>query len=98
MKCNLKDCFNCPYPDCINDTTKYYNPEYQKKYRKEHRNEINELKRQFRARRKAPGLCVDCGKPIAENSKSHCIDCLLKYRKRSAEAYRKKKLVQAFKR
>lgn len=90
MKCN-GDCFNCIYPDCINDYVKPYDAEYHKKYKKEHREQQNKRKRELRAERKASGICVECGKrPIAENSETRCIDCLLKFKRRDEEHRRKK--------
>lgn len=89
MKCN-QDCFNCPYPDCINDYIKPYDAEYHKQYRAEHRDKVNERKRQLRAERKANGICTDCGqRPIAQGSETRCTECLLKLRKRSIEKRRK---------
>lgn len=89
MRCN-EDCFNCPFPDCANDYVKPYNAEYRKKYHIENREAENEKNRQAKAKKVAEGLCRNCGRPIAQNSKVHCIDCLLKIRKRSAENRRKK--------
>ena len=37
----------------------------------------------FREKRKAEGLCIDCGKPICSNSKCYCIDCSTKAKKRN---------------
>ena len=92
MKCN-RDCFNCPFPDCINDYVKVNDPEYQKRYYEEHRSQELERKKKTREDRKANGLCTYCGKrPLTEGSKAHCIECLIKLRKRSMERNRKKGL------
>lgn len=80
IKCNM-DCFNCPFPDCINDYVAPYDYEYQKEYRKKYRDKINLRKRQLKEERKLNGMCVECGKfPITENSKSKCYTCLSKDR------------------
>ena len=88
MKCN-KDCFNCPFPDCINDDIKPYDAEYHKKYKEMHREQQSERKRELRAERKANGICVECGKrPISRDCETMCIDCLLKSKKRFADTRR----------
>lgn len=93
MKCN-KDCFNCPYPDCINNYVKINDPEYQKKYYEEHHSQMLEHQKKIREERKANGLCTVCGKrPLTEGSKAHCVECLLKLRRRSIERNRKKNMI-----
>ena len=91
MKCNM-DCFNCPYDDCINDGYyNYYNAEKQKIYREEHKEEIKQWKQNLYNERKTAGICTRCGKrPIAKNSTSRCIDCLLEDRRRMNNKRRKK--------
>ena len=89
MQCD-KDCFNCKFPDCVNDYIKPYNAEYRKKYHIENREKENERNSQRKAENVSKGMCRDCGRPIAQNSKCYCLGCLSKVRKRSAE-YRKKK-------
>ena len=45
----------------------------------------------FYKRRKESGVCVRCGKPRSENSKSHCPECLKKirlYENRTRQWYR----------
>ena len=92
MKCN-KDCFNCPYPDCINDYVKINDPEYQKRYYEEHRSQELERKIQQRKKRKAKGLCTTCGKrPLTEGSKAHCVECLIKLRERSLKRNRRQNM------
>lgn len=85
MKCNM-DCFNCPYPDCINDYVRPYDAER----RKTHYQKENERRKQQRAERKANGICTVCGKkPISKDCETMCVECLLKHRRESLKRGRK---------
>lgn len=89
MKCNM-DCFNCPFPDCINDDVKPYDAEIAKQIWENRKDEINEKRRAITAERKANGICISCGKrPIAKNSTCQCTECLLKNRRRKQEKHKK---------
>lgn len=48
-------------------------------------------RRAYYAKRKAAGLCADCGAPT-EDEKSRCRKCLEKYKLRNREYMRRKKL------
>ena len=88
MKCN-KDCFNCPFPDCINDYVKPYDAEYHKRYWAEHSEEINKKRKLLHEERKANGICVCCGKrQISKNSTYQCTECMLKDRTRHIKRYK----------
>lgn len=90
MKCNWKDCFTCPYPDCINDYVYPYNAESNKKYYQANKEKRKQQVRNYQKERIANGLCEDCGKrPIAKNSKSRCTECLLRRRIQAEERRRK---------
>lgn len=88
MVCKPGACFNCPYPDCINDSV--YDAEYHRKWWEKHREEMNARKRQVRTERNMNGLCRYCEKPLAPNSKTMCVEHLLVERKRAAEKRRRK--------
>lgn len=55
MECKKNDCFNCPYPDCINDYVKKTYP--RKKQWVEHQTEYVSRRAKRRA---AEGLCTKC--------------------------------------
>ena len=61
MHCKISDCFNCPYPDCINDaftSPREFTPEQKKRQ--------CELKKKMLARRREDGVCIYCGKKPAD--------------------------------
>lgn len=93
MKCKEKDCFNCPYPDCVNDLNNFprYNAKSCARYYKENKEKLNNRKKQLIKERKEKGLCTACGKnPIAENSTIFCKECYIKKKKRREELRREK--------
>lgn len=55
MNCKATDCFNCPYPDCIN-------PAPLRVLTQEQKDRINARAREKRAAYKAAGLCAMCGR------------------------------------
>lgn len=77
-KCDM-DCFNCIYPDCINDYVKPQQTWNEIKVKHRQRNKEN-CKRRYDHLKKN-GLCVDCGKRKATNG-IFCLDCYAK-RKRN---------------
>ena len=76
MKCN-RDCFNCPYEDCILDSV---SPEVSEK-RKQRKVEYT---RNRRNEARSNGMCVRCINKVATNG-VFCLECYEKTR-----AYRKK--------
>lgn len=84
MKCKMSDCFNCPYPDCINDDiepTRQLSDE-QKQHRKQYRKAIYH-------QRKEAGICVVCGKRPPEQGRVSCSRCLQKDRKKHEKSREK---------
>lgn len=76
MKCN-HDCFNCPFPDCVNnyvDTRRYSDrSEVYKAYDRARQKARREAA-------KAAGLCIICQKrPAAQGAK--CLDCYLRQKR-----------------
>ena len=72
------DCFNCVYPDCINDEVK---PNYYQIMKHErpdaYRRRLETIKKYARSRyqeRKEAGICVMCGK-VKTNASVHCEAC-----------------------
>lgn len=51
MTCN-KECFNCPYPDCIEGAPAQDRQEYFREYRAKHKDEIRAQKRDWYAKNK----------------------------------------------
>lgn len=49
-------------------------------YRRADRRSYNKT---LRERRKAAGLCIDCGRPICSSSKCYCVECRIKNQKRN---------------
>lgn len=76
LNCKREDCFQCPYPDCIND---YVKKEYPRS--KEYRAHQIEWYRQRSKRWESEGLCSVCGaRPPRPGFKS-CLECALKRRR-----------------
>ena len=77
MKCNM-DCFNCPFPDCIND---YVKPSSWQSLTDEQKARYNikskELHKRLYRERKENGFCVRCGLKQATNG-VYCLECYLK--------------------
>ena len=88
MKCN-KDCFNCLYPDCINDYVASYDAENHKKQRAKRKEEVSKKRKLLYEERKANGICVRCGKNPSVNGKTECIVCASKTKNRAMEKARK---------
>lgn len=85
MKCKVSDCFNCPYPDCINDyVPKPWQPT------EEWRKQNNEQRRLLYQSRKENGVCVICGKCPPEQGRVRCSECLQEDRKKHEKSNRKK--------
>lgn len=76
MNCKKKDCFNCPYPDCIND---YVKKEYDRPaaYIKKQVERQSERIQQ----RAAAGLCTTCGKRPPRNGYRTCAECQARSRR-----------------
>lgn len=80
------DCLHCKYDDCINDIIP---PPQKKKHRMESE---TERKRKIYMRRKANKICVRCGEPLDEASRSagrvrcaHCAAYMREYNKRNRQ-------------
>ena len=70
MTCKYKDCFSCPYPDCINDVVELAKP------LPEHRKaEVRTWERERRKRFAEEGLCTVCGKRKPEPGRKRCAIC-----------------------
>lgn len=80
MECKKNDCFNCPYPDCINDyVRKYYKPSKERIARQTAKASAVAKKRA------AKGLCTACGKRKARPGYRTCAECAAKSRLASNE-------------
>ncbi len=80
MECKKNDCFNCPYPDCINDyVRKYYKPSKERIARQTAKASAVAKKRA------AKGLCTACGKRKARPGYRTCSECAAKSRLASNE-------------
>lgn len=77
MKCKKSDCFNCPYPDCIND---YVAPTY--KLSDEQKERFREYQRVFYQQKLEAGLCRECGKTPVVPGRTKCSACAKKDRER----------------
>lgn len=78
MECKKNDCFNCPYPDCINDyVPKYYKPSKERLARQTAKASAVAKKRA------AKGLCTACGKKKARPGYKMCAECAAKSRRAS---------------
>lgn len=80
MECKKNDCFNCPYPDCINDYVKKTYP--RKKQWIAHQTEYVSKRAKRRA---AEGLCTKCGKRPPRPGYRTCGECAMKSRRASNE-------------
>lgn len=80
MHCKISDCFNCPYPDCINDS--FYDYKLSDKQKARH----NELALGRLEQRRANGICTYCGKIPADKGYKTCAECRRKLT-RHAHAY-----------
>lgn len=69
MHCKISDCFNCPYPDCINDS--FYDYKLSDKQKARH----NELALGRLEQRRANGICTYCGKNPADKGYKTCAEC-----------------------
>lgn len=85
MKCKVSDCFNCPYPDCINDYVAPYYP-----LSDECKERANERHRSLYQSRKDSGVCVRCGMHPPEQGRVRCSLCLNDDRKKHEKNSRKK--------
>ena len=76
MNCKKKDCFNCPYPDCIND---YVKKEYDRPaaYIKK---QVERQSERIQQRAEA-GLCTTCGKRPPRNGYRTCAECQARSRR-----------------
>lgn len=87
MKCKRSDCFNCPYPDCINDTFKKKPTEEQYK---RHMAQVRAYQRKRRLERIEQGLCTECGKNKPTEGYKTCAVCRNFRARRRKENYYKK--------
>lgn len=81
MKCKKNDCFNCPYPDCIND--------YVPPIRKQSKEQIKKKSEKMQLMRKEwaqKGLCTSCGK----NRHETVIKCATNVREKHEDTKRTK--------
>lgn len=80
MNCKKNDCFNCPYPDCINDYVK-------KQYKRspECIRKIAAYNKKRADQWETSGLCKSCGKRPPRQGYKLCAECQAKSRKRSNE-------------
>ena len=78
MNCKKNDCFNCPYPDCINGYVK-------KQYKRspEGIRKIAAYNKRRSEQWEASGLCKACGKRPPRPGYKLCAECQAKGRKRS---------------
>lgn len=75
MKCRTKDCFTCPYPDCIND--------YVKKTQTYSEKQLAEKAKRVRARKdmyRNLGICPYCGKRKIDDGHKMCDFCRTYFR------------------
>lgn len=72
MPCDM-DCFNCKYPDCINDVVN--ETRTLTRAQKDRRNE--RLKERY-YEDKAKGMCVRCHVRPAQKNRVFCVECWLK--------------------
>ena len=72
------DCFNCPFPDCIND---YVKPSSWQTLTDEQKARYNikskEIHKRLYKERKEKGLCVRCGLKSATNG-VYCLECYIR--------------------
>ena len=87
MKCKKSDCFNCPYPDCIND---YIPPIKKQSPEQIKRRTVEKSLRRKEWQQK--GLCTCCGKKPPREGYKMCHECQTKARKYKEEETRKKDL------
>ena len=87
MKCKKSDCFNCPYPDCIND----YIPPIRKQSPKQIKRRT-EKKSLLRKEWQKNGLCTCCGKKPPRDGYKMCYECQRKARRYKEEETRRKDL------
>lgn len=70
----LKDCFVCPYEDCILDEAEI-KIRHRTKEQYEHKLAHEKEKQQ---ERKEQGLCIRCGRKLQESKYTKCAECRLK--------------------
>lgn len=80
MRCKISDCFNCPYPDCINDTP----PKVKSKRAKEYEKEWARKKRKECAEK---GICTICFKRPATQGYKTCNECRTRTNRQRKELY-----------
>lgn len=81
------DCFNCPYPDCINNSPSYSEKSLYKNRSEESKRQQREYNRQRSAMLKAAGLCTCCGQRPAWDGHRECMECYLRHSRRAKERY-----------
>lgn len=80
MRCKFKDCFSCPYPDCINDEANLAKPLPESTKAKQRAYELARRKRFAQE-----GLCTMCGKREPLPGKKRCAVCSAYARRKSRE-------------
>lgn len=91
MKCRAKDCFQCPYPDCIND----FVPKSRKNSPETIAKRIQK-KSALIKERQSLGLCTSCGKEKPRDGYKMCFLCRYKARKYKESESRKNGLTPRF--
>lgn len=92
MKCggNIKECLNCPYPDCINNHVKKTYELSSEKY-EIHKNKTNKLQKTKRQNARENGFCTICFKEKATHG-MFCYECYLRQKRYQKNKLEKKKL------
>lgn len=57
------------------------------RYKNKDRAQVNAYQKERRERLKADGMCSRCGQRKAENGKTMCLECAIKYRRWNRERY-----------
>ena len=87
MKCKRNDCFNCSYPDCIND----YVPLARRQSKEQIKKAIEKMQL-LRKEREEKGLCTCCGERPPRDGYKMCHECQRKARRYKENETRKKDL------
>lgn len=80
MECKKNDCFNCPYPDCINDRVKKYYPPSKERLARQAVHITQLAKKRAKA-----DLCTKCGKRPPRRGYRTCSECAAKSRRAANE-------------
>lgn len=82
MHCKKSDCFDCPYPDCINDYVKPLHPRSE-----EQKERYNTWCRERRDAFSKEGLCRYCGKRPPDGGYKTCGICRAYMREKRRESH-----------